>query len=173
MLLQSELFRANKDYVRIQIVYSLLQEDEPAALHVIASFLLFDGKENEPTFEMMNSEGCFSRLIELVKQGKKDDSTLHRMLLELLYEMSRVQRLSAEDLGSVDDDFMVYLFNIIEELSDDVDDPYHYPVIRVLVRRSSFVWQAFSNCNSSSSSTSNGWLQRRPHQQSRIPPRIH
>jgi len=46
-----------------------------------------------------------------------------------------VQRISTEDLASVDDDFIVCLFNIIEELSDDVDDPYHYPVIRVLVGR--------------------------------------
>jgi hypothetical protein len=132
-LLQSELFEANKGYVRIQIVYSLMQEDEPASLHVIASFLLFDGKENEPTFEMMNKEGCFPRLIELIKLGKRDDARLHRLLLELLYEMSRVQRILAEDLGCADDDFVVCLFNIIEELSDDVDDPYHYPVIRVLV----------------------------------------
>lgn len=29
---------------------------------------------------------------------------------------------------------MTYLFQIIEQLSDDVNDPYHYPVIRVLVR---------------------------------------
>jgi hypothetical protein len=36
-------------------------------------------------------------------------------------------------MGMVDDDFVTYLFQIIEELSDDVDDPYHYPVIRVLV----------------------------------------
>lgn len=136
-LLQSELFEANKDYVRIQIVYSLMQEDEPASLHVIASFLLFDGKENEPTFEMMNREGCFPRLIELIKLGKRDDARLHRLLLELLYEMSRGQRVSTEDLGCVDDDFVVCLFKIIEELSDDVDDPYHYPVIRVLVRRTS------------------------------------
>ncbi|KAH8791500.1 hypothetical protein BGZ57DRAFT_752355 [Hyaloscypha finlandica] len=132
-LLQSELFEANKAYVRIQIVYSLMQEDEPASLHVIASLLLFDGKENEPTFEMMNREGCFPRLIELIKLGKRDDARLHRLLLELLYEMSRVQRISAEDLGCADDDFVVCLFNIIEELSDDVDDPYHYPVIRVLL----------------------------------------
>lgn len=132
-LLASELFCANKDYVRIQIIYSLLQEDEPATLHLIASFLLFDGRGNEATFEMMNNEGCFLRLLELVKQGKNADSRLHRMFLELLYEMSRVQRLSEEELGQVDDDFVAYLFRIIEELSDDVDDPYHYPVIRVLV----------------------------------------
>jgi len=33
----------------------------------------------------------------------------------------------------VDDAFVRHLFQIIEELSDDVNDPYHYPVIRVLV----------------------------------------
>ena len=132
-LLESELFRTNKDYVRIQIVYSLLQEDESATLHFISSFLLFDGRENEATFEMMNNEGCFPRLLELIKQGKRDDATLHRMLLELLYEMSRMQRVTPEDLAQVDDDVVTYLFQIIEELSDDVDDPYHYPVIRVLV----------------------------------------
>ena len=110
-----------------------MQEDEQAPLHVIASFLLFDGRNNEATFEMMNDEGCFPRLLELVKQGKRDDARLHRLLLELLYEMSRMRRLSMVDLGQVDDDFVTYLFKIIEELSDDVDDPYHYPVIRVLV----------------------------------------
>jgi hypothetical protein len=55
------------------------------------------------------------------------------MLLELLYEMSRMQRLSVEDLRQVDDEFVTSLFQLIEQLSDDVDDPYHYPVIRVLV----------------------------------------
>lgn len=33
----------------------------------------------------------------------------------------------------VEDDFVKYLFDIVEELSNDVNDPYHYPVIRVLV----------------------------------------
>lgn len=133
-LLDSELFKANKDYVRIQIVYSLLQEDEPATLYVIASLLLFDGRQHEETFELMSNECCFSRLVELIKEGKKDDARLHRLLLELLYDMSRLQRLSIGDLVRVDDDFVKYLFQIIEELSDDADDPYHYPVIRVLVR---------------------------------------
>jgi hypothetical protein len=94
---------------------------------------MFDGRQHEATFEMMNMEGCFPRLLELIKQGRRDESRLHRLLLELLYEMSRMQRLSSEDLSQVDDQFITYLFDVIEELSDDVDDPYHYPVIRVLV----------------------------------------
>lgn len=133
-LLQSELFQANKHYVRTQIVYSLLQEDEPASLYIIASILLFDGRQNEETFEMMNQEGCFPRLVELIK-GNKDDERFHRLLMDLLYEMSRMQRLSNQDLEHVDDEFVKGLFQIIEELSDDVNDPYHYPVIRIIVSK--------------------------------------
>ncbi|KAH0258761.1 hypothetical protein KCU84_g22360, partial [Aureobasidium melanogenum] len=58
---------------------------------------------------------------------------LHRLLLELLCDMSRIQRLSLDDLATVDDAFVIYLFELIEELSNDANDPYHYPTIRVLL----------------------------------------
>ena len=103
----------------------------------------------------MNEEGVFPRLLELIQQKTDDDIGLHRLLLELLYEMSRIQRLKVQDLSTselshkcqrtllkrmltgtlvlIEDDFIAYMFQIIEGLSDDVNDPYHYPVIRVLV----------------------------------------
>lgn len=118
-------------------------------LHLIVAFLLFDGRQNEATFGMMNEEGVFPRLVELIHLRKEDNLGLHRMLLELLYEMSRIQRLRTEDLSkccryclftdlierlvSVEDEFIFNLFNLIEGVSDDVNDPYHYSVIRVLV----------------------------------------
>jgi hypothetical protein len=163
-LLLSELFEANKAYVRIQMVYSLLQEEEAPTLHIIASFLLLDGQLNEATFEMMNNEGCFPKLLELIKQAKADNAPrLHRLLLDLLYEMSRMQRISAEDLGQVDDEFVASLFQIIEHVSDDVDDPYHYPVIRVLVSVISLMADLLvTTC--SWSSMSNIWLPPQPRQ---------
>lgn len=42
-------------------------------------------------------------------------------------------RSRADWIVLVDDDFIKSLFGIIEDLSYDVNDPYHYPVIRVLV----------------------------------------
>jgi hypothetical protein len=118
---------------------------------LIIAFLLFDGRQNESTFGMMNEEGVFPRLLELIQAKIDDDAGLHRMLLELLYEMSRIQRLRIEDLSEcntwayenflielwavlIEDNFIIYLFELIEGLSSDVNDPYHYPVIRVLVR---------------------------------------
>jgi hypothetical protein len=162
-LLASPLFSAHADYIRRQIVYSLLQEDAPDILLVIASLLLLDGRENETTLEMISSEGGFVRLLELIQLTRSQDADLHRLLMDLMYEMSRIQRLRIEDLGEfgaavpsmvlskppetngfrnpvlVDDDFVKYLFEIIEEVSDDVNDPYHYSVIRVLVGRSRFL----------------------------------
>lgn len=33
----------------------------------------------------------------------------------------------------VEDEFIIDLFQLIEQLSSDVNDPYHYPIIKVLV----------------------------------------
>ena len=71
------------------------------------TFLLLDGRQNEVTFNMMNEEGVFIRLVELIQERKDDDAGLHRLLLELLYEMSRIQRLRLEDLSECDVTFGV------------------------------------------------------------------
>lgn len=78
------------------------QEEDNSTLHIVAAFLLWDGRHSkqDEIFEMMHAEGTFSRLIELVQaDGIQDDRPLHQMLLELLYESSRVQRLTWEDFG--------------------------------------------------------------------------
>ncbi|KAJ5729936.1 uncharacterized protein N7483_004444 [Penicillium malachiteum] len=136
-LFASSIFGGHADYVRRQIIYGLLQDDDPNTLHMIASFLLFDGRQNEEALQMMNEEGVFARLLELIQALRRDEmdggAGLHRLLMDLLYEMSRIQRIKIEDLVLVNDDFIRCLFDIIEDLSYDVTDPYHYPVIRVLL----------------------------------------
>ncbi len=76
-----------------------MQEDAADTLHIIGSFLLFDGRHNEWTFELMKAEGAFPRLVQLIQSQRDDDAGLHRLLLELLYEMSRIQQLSLEELS--------------------------------------------------------------------------
>ncbi|KAK1820166.1 pre-rRNA processing [Friedmanniomyces endolithicus] len=132
-LLDAELFQGNQDYVRRQFLYCLLQDDDVDTLHLAAALLLFDGRANETAFELLQSEGAFSRIVELIRAQRDDDIGLHRLLLELLCEMSRIQKLTLEDLKVVDDAFVLYLFQLIEQLSDDADDPYHYPIIRVIL----------------------------------------
>ncbi|KAK4099945.1 hypothetical protein N658DRAFT_525163 [Parathielavia hyrcaniae] len=133
ILQESPIFRSNGDYVRTQLIYSLLQDDDFSKLHVYANFLLLDGRTDEDTFRIMINEGCFLRLLDLIKGCGDTDGRLHRLLLQLTYEMSRIEHLRPEDLLQVDDGFVMYLFQLIEALSDDAGDPYHYPVIRVLL----------------------------------------
>jgi hypothetical protein len=100
---------------------------------------------------MMHSETTFPRLVELVQtEDIQEDTKLHQMLLELLYESSRGQRLARylrsvqadlPVLVAVKDAFIIYLLDIIESASDDAEDPYHYPVIRVLVSQESSICQ--------------------------------
>ncbi|KAM3499414.1 hypothetical protein MY10362_007331 [Beauveria mimosiformis] len=134
MLINSQIFQQNQEYVRTQLIHSLLQEDNVASLHAITSLLLLDGHYDESVFPRMIEEQCFPRLVELIAAKQDDeDARLHRFLLQLMYEMSRVERLRPEELVLVDDDFIHSLFCIIEGVSNDVHDPYHYPTIRVLL----------------------------------------
>ncbi|KAM0348343.1 hypothetical protein ACHAPU_004311 [Fusarium lateritium] len=133
VLLASDIFRVHRDYVRTQIIYSLLQEDETGPLHAIVCLLLLDGCQDDAMFPRMVNEACFPRLLELINGRRDEDPRLHRLLLQLMYEMSRMERLRVDDLTKVDDEFVQYLFALIEELSDDAHDPYHYPTIRVLL----------------------------------------
>lgn len=52
---------------------------------------------------MMNEEGAFARLLELIQAMRKEETVgeagFHRLLMDLLYEMSRIQRVKIEDLG--------------------------------------------------------------------------
>ncbi|KAK5172966.1 pre-rRNA processing [Saxophila tyrrhenica] len=132
-LLNSPLYSTHSDYVRRQILYCLLQEDDDDVLHISVAFLIYDGRTNENGFSMLQGEGTFPRLVQLIRDKRDNDYGLHKLLLELLYEISRSQRLNRDDLVTVDDPFILHLLDLIEHLSDDADDPYHYPIIRVLL----------------------------------------
>jgi hypothetical protein len=82
---------------------------------------------------MMQDEGAFTRLVSLISDRRDDAIGLYRMLLELLFEMARIQKLTRDDMVVIDDNFILLLFQLIEQLSDDAEDPYHYPIIRVLL----------------------------------------
>jgi hypothetical protein len=83
----------------VQLRLTLVQEDDPATLNLVAAFLLFDGKQNEATLETLNEEGSFPRILELIR-SMQEDGSLQRILLQLMYEMSRIQRIKDSDLSA-------------------------------------------------------------------------
>ena len=52
-----------------------------------------------------------------------------------MYEVCRVQKLSAEELAQFDDQFIDHLFELVETTRDHQDERLNYAVIRLLVSR--------------------------------------
>ncbi|KAI5294667.1 hypothetical protein KEM52_003503 [Ascosphaera acerosa] len=137
-LWKSRLFESNADYVRLQFIHCFLQEDNADPLYIFALFLLIDGRSHDETFTTMRDEGAFvhtMKLIDALVHGKDDLRVdLDRILLNLAYEMARIQRLREEDLVSIDDNLVTHLFAVIEQSDgQSIHDPFYYPVIRVLL----------------------------------------
>lgn len=99
LLYASSLFSQNAAYIRQQLVYCLLQEDDINVVRISVIFLLSDARENEHTFELLNKENAFPRLIDLIAHPKENEESLHRILMELLYELCRVQTITNDDLS--------------------------------------------------------------------------
>jgi len=70
-------------------------------IHLATAIFLFDGRASEYVFEMMQDEGAFPRLVELIGDQRDDGSGLYRMLLELMFEMARIRKLDRHDMGMV------------------------------------------------------------------------
>jgi hypothetical protein len=48
----------------------------------------------------MNNEGAFTRLVDLIASPESDAKPrLHRLFMELLYEMARIQRVKIDELS--------------------------------------------------------------------------
>ncbi|KAK5061028.1 hypothetical protein LTR84_007569 [Exophiala bonariae] len=133
-LQDSPLFNTHSDYIRRQFVQCLIEDDEPDVILISTIFLLTDAQSHDQTYELLNDQGAFPRLVDLILSPRQHGHEgIHRLLMELLYEMSRIQKIKFTDLAHIGDDFIKMLFEIIEQVSDDVNDPYHYPTIRVLL----------------------------------------
>jgi hypothetical protein len=81
-------------------VYCLLQEEDVNVLRFVVTFLLADARENEQTFDMLNKEGTFPRLVELIAHPREKEEHMHRTLMELMYEVARIQKITNDDLSA-------------------------------------------------------------------------
>ncbi|KAF3155352.1 hypothetical protein TWF225_003387 [Orbilia oligospora] len=134
-LIDSKVFSEHKTYVRRRFVGRFLKEPSNSArLHVITATLLYDGIDNPKTFELMLEQNAFARLIDLIwKDVARLNFGFHKLLLEVFYEMCRIQKLRSQDLEILQDDFIKHLLEQVEEGGGDPDDPYNYAIVKVLL----------------------------------------
>ncbi|KAK9367355.1 hypothetical protein V1509DRAFT_647853 [Lipomyces kononenkoae] len=128
------VFAKHRGHVRRKLITTLVKSTcSEQTMIIIGVILLLDGRVHVDTFEMMTEEQACRVVIEVLWHRRDYGPRLHRIFLELLYEMCRVQRLQYSDMEAVAEDFVEYLFQAIENNEDYDSDPYSYSVIRILL----------------------------------------
>jgi len=123
LLLESPLFLNHKGLVRRRLCSHFVKDSRNSrACYLIAFLLILDGKSYHKTLELLLSEGAFPLLCFLIMQSRSIDARLHSTLLDLLYEMCRIQRLGLRDLAGMDESFVSFLFGLVETSMEDEDD---------------------------------------------------
>jgi hypothetical protein len=52
-------------------------------------------------YQLLNEQGAFPRLVDLLSSPKRHGhEDIHRLLMGLLYEMSRIQKIKPAELGT-------------------------------------------------------------------------
>ncbi|KAF8909624.1 hypothetical protein CPB84DRAFT_1765012 [Gymnopilus junonius] len=61
------------------------------------------------------------------------EAKLRSLSVKILYEVCKVQTLSVQDLKIFDDNFLDYLFDLVEQTKDMQDDTFNYSVIKLII----------------------------------------
>jgi hypothetical protein len=123
---------------------------------LIGAVLLVDGRLHKSTLEMMQEEAACELVINTLWHGRSKDHRLHRIYLELLYEMCRVQKINRKELEKICYEFIKFMFDIIEEGSGNHGDGYNYTAMKVLLAlNEQFMVADYDNLTSSTRSICN------------------
>lgn len=124
----------NRGYVRRKLISLLvLDELDYQTKAVIGAVLLIDGKRHQSTLEMLQEEAASMVVIATLWHDRQKSVLLHRIYLELLFEMCKIQKLREEDLKQVSPEFLEFMFSTIEQHNGYDQDVYNYTVMKVLL----------------------------------------
>jgi hypothetical protein len=133
-LIRSSVFSKNRAYVRRTLISSLVLEELDLATKVlIGAVLLLDGRLHQSTLEMMHEEKATGAVISILWKDRHSNIRLHRIYLELLYELCRVQKLGNAELCCISEEFIVYVLSVIQNQVDYDNDPYGLAAMKVLL----------------------------------------
>lgn len=175
LLIQSNVFSCNKAYARRKLISRFIQsEGQYAILTILGAVLLLDARHNPATLEMMEEESAMSVLVNTIVTAQKHSFRLHRIFLELFYEMCQVQKLTSSDLALVKSDFIDYLFTCIENKVGYDYDPHSFSVIKVLLAlNEQFMVAAYDRSRKASVVSNEGQMTKeeniKPHTASETP----
>lgn len=131
-LLSSDYFRDNAEQVRAAMIEYKPESDKIAKCYVNLYLLLLDGRRHSRTFKLVKRANMVPVIAKLAKEQQADGLRFTRLALTSLYEISRMQKLSEDDMRCFDEEFIWFLLRTVELARDD-EDPYSYRCLKVIV----------------------------------------
>lgn len=134
-LTTSPIFVHHKAFTRRKLIAMLTLAEEYTDLAAVVSLILLIDSENHPaTLEMMQEENACHALTRLLLTFQKTSALrLRRVLLELMFEMCKIQRISASDLENISDKFIDSLLRTVVNADRDDTSLYDASVMKVLL----------------------------------------
>ncbi|EIM23034.1 hypothetical protein WALSEDRAFT_53811 [Wallemia mellicola CBS 633.66] len=147
LMVNSDLFRFH--YVRMErvLIDFILITPDPHQLFVAYELLLRYGQSSDKFFKDCTSwRKLLPYWLDVIRNvqdgyfGEDDDGTgiapieirLRYTVICLLYEISRAQKLSDEDLATFNSSFLDHLFDLVELTRDEADECFNYTIIKLL-----------------------------------------
>lgn len=134
-LTTSPIFVNHKAFARRKLIAMLTLAEEYSDLAAVVSLiLLIDSNHHPPTLEMMQEENACHALTRLLLTFQKTSALrLRRVLLELTFEMCKIQRIQPDDLAQISDRFIDSLLRTVVNADRDDTSLYDASVMKVLL----------------------------------------
>ncbi|CAG8503385.1 8281_t:CDS:2 [Funneliformis caledonium] len=133
-LLVSPIYRKFSDTVIERVIQRASKQTDVKELCVLYNILFLAGKESKKIFEQMyvREQNFVSKLKNHIYENKVDNR-LQQISIQLLFEICYVQRLSPSLLNLIDEPFLNYLLDLVENTRDDEDETFNYSIIRLIL----------------------------------------
>ncbi|KAF9175023.1 hypothetical protein BGX21_004200 [Mortierella sp. AD011] len=130
-LIDSDLFQNNTLSITTAIIDRAVQSQNEDDMWITYHVLLYAGMEFPKVYHwMLTSEYLAKLKYQVLQVG---GTRLQLMAVSLMYEICRVQSLKPQDLALVDEDFLHYLFDLVEGTRTDEDEELNYRTIKLLL----------------------------------------
>ncbi|CAI2177669.1 18884_t:CDS:2 [Funneliformis geosporum] len=134
-LLVSPIYQSFSDVVIDRVIQRASKQTDVKELFLLYNILFLAGKESKKIFAKMmcvREQNFVSKLKNHIYMNKVDNR-LQQISIQLLFEICYVQRLTPSELNLIDESFLNYLLDMVENTRNDDDEMFNYSIIRLIL----------------------------------------
>lgn len=147
-MMDSGVCRQNRQLICDALIDLTINHCSKDTMCIIYRFLLLCGREHPEVMRWMKKKDMFAILMNQVWDENMEMDELKCLSFDLMYDMCRLQKLDICDLKMVDEEFVGYLFDLVEHTRDIDDEAINYSVVKlILVFNEQFMVATLNNAD--------------------------